>query len=90
MILNSSIKFIDEHSMESDEDQRVVDHLSPQTLLETPADSEVHYSFRSPEGNAFFLISHKKQYCFIRIVALSLLVSYLVYKWAKMTLMINI
>lgn len=50
VMLNSSIKFIDEHSMESDEDQRVVDHLSPQTLLETPPDSEVQYSFRSPEG----------------------------------------
>lgn len=36
--------------MESDEDQRVVDHLSPQTLLETPPDTEVQYSFRSPEG----------------------------------------
>lgn len=71
VILNSSIKFIDEHSMESDEDQRVVDHLSPQTLLETPADSEVHYSFRSPEGNAFLLLLQKKwQYCFIRIVDL--------------------
>lgn len=51
VILNSNIKFIDEHSMESDEDQRVVDHLSPQTLLETPPDNEVQYSFRSHEGN---------------------------------------
>lgn len=39
--------------MESDEDQRVVEHLSPQTLLETPPDNEVQYSFRSHEGNKF-------------------------------------
>lgn len=50
VILNQGINIIDEHSMESDEDQRVVDHLSPQTLLETPNDNEVQYSFRSPEG----------------------------------------
>lgn len=37
--------------MESDDEQNVVDHLSPQTLLETPADNEMHYSLRSPEGN---------------------------------------
>lgn len=41
--------------MESDDDQRVVDHLSPQTLLETPPDNEVQYSFRSPEGKPFNL-----------------------------------
>lgn len=41
---------VDEQAMESDDDQRVVDHLSPQTLLETPTDGDVHYSFPSPEG----------------------------------------
>lgn len=50
LVLNQGINIIDEHSMESDEDQRVVDHLSPQTLLETPNDNDVQYSFRSPEG----------------------------------------
>lgn len=48
------LKFVDEQSMESDDEQRVVDHLSPQTLLETPTDHEVQYSFRSPEGEIFF------------------------------------
>ena len=48
VILNDGLG-MDEQSMESDDDQRVVDHLSPQTLLETPSD-EVQYSFRSPEG----------------------------------------
>lgn len=42
--------------MESDDDQRVVDHLSPQTLLETPPDSEVQYSFRSPEGKSYLIV----------------------------------
>ncbi|KAL3266245.1 hypothetical protein HHI36_010426 [Cryptolaemus montrouzieri] len=40
---------IDKHSMDSDDEQNMVNHLSPQTLLETPND-EVHYSIRSPEG----------------------------------------
>lgn len=34
--------------MDSDEEGNV-DHLSPQTLLETP-DTEMQYSLRSPEG----------------------------------------
>lgn len=41
---------IAKNAIESDDEQNVVDHLSPQTLLETPADSEVQYSLRSPEG----------------------------------------
>lgn len=55
VILNQSLSIVDEQGMESDDDQRVVDHLSPQTLLETPTDTEVQYSFRSPEGNVFFI-----------------------------------
>ncbi|KAJ8927463.1 hypothetical protein NQ314_020060 [Rhamnusium bicolor] len=35
--------------MDSD-DEGNVDHLSPQTLLETPGENEVQYSLRSPEG----------------------------------------
>ncbi|XP_045480072.1 upstream stimulatory factor 1 isoform X2 [Harmonia axyridis] len=37
------------HGMDSDDEQNMVNHLSPQTLLETPGD-EVHYSLRSPDG----------------------------------------
>ncbi|XP_018579456.1 upstream stimulatory factor 2 isoform X2 [Anoplophora glabripennis] len=37
------------HGMDSDEEGNV-DHLSPQTLLETPGENEVQYSLRSPEG----------------------------------------
>ncbi|RZC43077.1 upstream stimulatory factor 2, partial [Asbolus verrucosus] len=48
VILNDNV--ISKHSVESDDEQNVVDHLSPQTLLETPADNEVQYSLRSPEG----------------------------------------
>ncbi|KAJ3659439.1 hypothetical protein Zmor_011128 [Zophobas morio] len=48
VILNDNV--ISKHSTESDDEQNVVDHLSPQTLLETPADTEVQYSLRSPEG----------------------------------------
>ncbi|XP_023012287.1 upstream transcription factor usf isoform X2 [Leptinotarsa decemlineata] len=33
------------------DDEGNVDHLSPQTLLETPGEHEVQYSLRSPEGN---------------------------------------
>ncbi|KAI4463179.1 hypothetical protein MML48_4g00019260 [Holotrichia oblita] len=44
---------IEEQNMESDDEQRVVDHLSPQTLLETPPD-EVQYSYRSPEGTVTY------------------------------------
>lgn len=35
--------------MESD-DEQVVEHLSPQTLLETPGDGDVQYSVRGTEG----------------------------------------
>ncbi|KAJ8943642.1 hypothetical protein NQ318_005644 [Aromia moschata] len=37
--------------MESDEEGNVVDHLSPQTLLETPGENDVQYALRSPEGS---------------------------------------
>lgn len=50
VILNQGIKITDDHSMESDDDQKVVDTLSPQTLLETPIDNDIQYSYRSPEG----------------------------------------
>lgn len=50
VIINHGLDIVDEQSMESDDEQRVVDHLSPQTLLETPGDTEVQYSFRSAEG----------------------------------------
>ncbi|XP_022901740.1 upstream stimulatory factor 2 isoform X1 [Onthophagus taurus] len=50
VIINDGLSIVDDQSMESDDEQRVVDHLSPQTLLETPPD-DVQYSFhRSPEG----------------------------------------
>ncbi|EFA02273.2 Upstream stimulatory factor 2-like Protein [Tribolium castaneum] len=48
VILNDNV--ISKNSVESDDEQNVVDHLSPQTLLETPPDNEVQYSLRSPEG----------------------------------------
>lgn len=38
-------------TMDSDEEGNV-DHLSPQTLLETP-DIETQYSIRSPEGKLY-------------------------------------
>ncbi|XP_044748762.1 upstream stimulatory factor 1 isoform X2 [Coccinella septempunctata] len=38
-----------QHGIDSDDEQNIVNHLSPQTLLETPGD-EVHYSLRSPDG----------------------------------------
>lgn len=41
------------HGMDSDEEGNV-DHLSPQTLLETPGENEVQYSLRSPEGTVAF------------------------------------
>jgi len=56
VIINEGLKFVDDPGMESDEDQRVVDHLSPQTLLETPTDTEVQYSFRSPEGTITYRV----------------------------------
>lgn len=55
MIVSQGVNIIKEQSMESDDEQRVVDHLSPQTLLETPPD-EVQYSYRSPEGIILTLI----------------------------------
>lgn len=57
MILNQGISISEEHSMESDDEQKVVDSLSPQTLLETPTD-EVQYSYRSPEGSASLQCSY--------------------------------
>lgn len=41
---------IKENSMDSDEEQTFVEHLAPQTLLETP-DKDVQYSVRSSEGS---------------------------------------
>lgn len=41
---------MEDHSIGSDDvDDPHVEHLSPQTLLETP-DDDVQYSFRTPEG----------------------------------------
>lgn len=45
-IIISNIK---SNPMDSDDDQASVEHLAPQTLLETP-DTDVQYSLRSPEG----------------------------------------
>lgn len=56
VVLNQSLNIVEEQGMDSDEDQRVVDHLSPQTLLETPTDTEVQYSFRSPEGTITYRV----------------------------------
>lgn len=43
------------HGMDSDEEGNV-DHLSPQTLLETPGENEVQYSLRSPEGTFVYTL----------------------------------
>lgn len=56
VVFNQSLNIVEEQGMDSDEDQRVVDHLSPQTLLETPTDTEVQYSFRSPEGTITYRV----------------------------------
>lgn len=56
VVINSGLSIVDEQAMDSDEDQRVVDHLSPQTLLETPQGNEVQYSFRSPEGTITYRV----------------------------------
>ncbi|KAF5282188.1 hypothetical protein FQR65_LT02885 [Abscondita terminalis] len=56
VVINQGLSIVDEQVMDSDEDQRVVDHLSPQTLLETPPDGEVQYSFRSPEGTITYRV----------------------------------
>ncbi|KAF5302264.1 hypothetical protein FQA39_LY10303 [Lamprigera yunnana] len=53
---NQSLNIVDDQGMDSDEDQKVGVHLSPQTLLETPTDGEVHYSFRSPEGTITYRV----------------------------------
>ncbi|GJQ87624.1 putative protein dimerization protein [Trypoxylus dichotomus] len=53
VIINQNINIVEDQNMESDDEQRVVDHLSPQTLLETPPD-EVQYSYRSPEGTVTY------------------------------------
>ncbi|KAK9870269.1 hypothetical protein WA026_006357 [Henosepilachna vigintioctopunctata] len=47
VLINEQI--IVKDAMDSDDEQNMVNHLSPQTLLETPND-EVHYSIRSSEG----------------------------------------
>lgn len=50
-MLTQNLTIVEEGSLGSGgEDQNAVDHLSPQTLLDTNADNEVQYSFRSPEG----------------------------------------
>lgn len=41
---------IKQNAMDSDDEQASVEHLAPQTLLETP-DSDVQYSVRSSEGS---------------------------------------
>lgn len=51
VILNEGLNITEEQGMDSDEEQRVSDHLSPQTLLEAQGE-EVQYSYRSPEGMA--------------------------------------
>lgn len=56
LVLNETLNIVEDQGMDSDEDQRVVAHLSPQTLLETPADTEVQYSFRSPEGTITYRV----------------------------------
>ncbi|XP_018331257.1 upstream stimulatory factor 2 isoform X2 [Agrilus planipennis] len=56
VILHQDLNIVDEHSIGSDED-RVVEHLSPQTLLETPSDNnDVQYSFRSSEGTITYRV----------------------------------
>lgn len=50
-MLTQDLTIVEEGSLGSGgEDQTAVEHLSPQTLLDTNTDNEVQYSFRSPEG----------------------------------------
>lgn len=50
-MLTQDLTIVEEGSLGSGgEDQTAVEHLSPQTLLDSNADNEVQYSFRSPEG----------------------------------------
>ncbi|XP_065159329.1 upstream stimulatory factor 2 isoform X2 [Atheta coriaria] len=52
-ILQQSLS-MEDHSIGSDDvDDPHVEHLSPQTLLETP-DDDVQYSFRTPEGTVTY------------------------------------
>lgn len=48
---------VGKNNIESDDEQNVVDHLSPQTLLETPPDNDGQYAIRSPEGKITSLTS---------------------------------
>lgn len=69
VLLNDEIIDNKHHGMDSDDEQNMVSHLSPQTLLETPGD-EVHYSLRSPDGirNNIFDCHLNKIYKFTGIV----------------------
>lgn len=56
-MLAQNLTIVEEGSLGSGgEDQNAVDHLSPQTLLETNNDSEVQYSFRSPDGTVTYRV----------------------------------
>lgn len=46
-------------SMDSDEEGNI-EHLSPQTFLETQGEGEVQYSLRSPEGSCRPMHFHLK------------------------------
>lgn len=45
--------------MDSEDEDTSVEHLAPQTLLETP-ESEVQYSIRSPEGRYMLFLNFYK------------------------------
>lgn len=56
-ILTQDLTIVEEGSLGSGgEDQNAVDHLSPQTLLETNNDNEVQYSFRSSDGTVTYRV----------------------------------
>lgn len=56
-MLTQDLTIVEEGSLGSGgEDQNAVDHLSPQTLLDSNTENEVQYSFRSPEGTVTYRV----------------------------------
>lgn len=56
-MLTQDLTIVEEGSLGSGgEDQSAVEHLSPQTLLETSPDNEGQYSFRSPDGTVTYRV----------------------------------
>lgn len=56
-MIREDLTIVEEGSLGSGgEEQTAVEHLSPQTLLDTSPDNEVQYSFRSPDGTVTYRV----------------------------------